>query len=310
MLDIEAHVSIDVAHIATARAELTQLVAARRGQVINEIVEDQESTRGASLSIRVPSENVHAFLADLARIGKVRSQKLETHEISRTVNDAQILQKNLERALERYQQLLDKAANVTEALAIEAELQRVRTSLERVRADLEWMRDRVVRSTVYVTLSLEDNAIPDQRVAKLKLGLRGSLLFDVPPETSSRTFAGAGLALAWSRSFSIDLDLFKRSDQHQAGSINSLFVTLGGDVYSDFLGGGRRRWFNPYFGARAGYARLVGENTLVLGGTLGLELYKSQFFMLDLQGRAHALIGPNDGVHLGLQPLLAASFAY
>lgn len=310
MLDIEAHVSIEVGSIQAARAEIQRLVGVASGQVVNEVVEDQQSTRGASLSIRVPSNTVQTFVAELARLGKIRSQKIETHDVSRAVNDAEILLSNLERALDRYQELLAKAANVTEALAIEAELQRVRTSLERVRGDLEWMRDRVARSTVYVTLSLGDGAEALQSEAKIHPGVRGALLFDVPPSGGGRAFAGAGLSLGWSRSFSIDLDLMKRTDEHASGSINAALLTMGGELYSDFLGGGRRRWLNPYFGLRLGYGRLLGENALVVGGDLGVELVKTQFFMLEVQGRAHALIGPDDGVHLGLEPILGMSFAY
>ena len=310
MLDIEAHVSVEVPNIQRARAELARMVGVANGQVVNEVVEDQHSARGASLSIRVPSNAVQTFVTELARLGKIRSQKLETRDVSRTVNDAEILLSNLERALERYQELLAKAANVTEALAIEAELQRVRTSLERVRGDLEWMRDRVARSTVYVTLSLEDGAETLQNEAKVHPGVRGVMLFDVPPSGSARSFAGAGLSLGWGRSFSIDLDLMKRTDEHASGSINSALLTMGGELYSDFLGGGRRRWLNPYFGLRLGYGRLLGENALVLGGDLGLEIFKTSFFLLELQGRAHALIGPDDGVHGGIEPILGMSFAY
>lgn len=310
MLDVEARIGIEVRNLAAARAELVRLLASANGQVVNEVVEDQESTRGASLSLRVPSNSVHAFIAQLAAVGKIRSQKVETHEVSRAVNDAEILLSNLEHALTRYQELLAKAANVTEALAIEGELQRVRTSLDRVRGDLEWMRDRVARSTVYVTLSLESDGEELPNKAKLHPGLSGALLFDVPPRGAGRSFAGAGLSLAWSRSFSVDLHLLKRLDEHAVGSINSALLTVGGEVYSDFLGGGRRRFLNPYFGVRLGYARLLGENALALGGDVGLELVKTAFFLLELQGRAHALIGPNDGVHIGLEPLLGVSVAY
>ncbi|MGC4094290.1 MAG: DUF4349 domain-containing protein [Polyangiaceae bacterium] len=235
---------------------------------------------------------------------------METKEISRTVGDAEILQKNLERALGRYQELLAKATNVTEVMAIEAELQRVRTSLERVRGDLAWMRDRVARSTVYISLSLDDDTVDIRSQAKVHPGLRSTLLFDVPPSAAGRSLAGAGLSLSWSRGFSVDFDLMRRADRHEESSVNGFVTTLGGDVYSDFLGHGRRRWFNPYFGGRVGFARVLGESSFTLAGDLGLELFKTEYFMLDLQCRAHALIGPKDGVHLGIQPLLGFSFAY
>jgi uncharacterized protein DUF4349 len=195
-------------------------------------------------------------------------------------------------------------------LAVEAELQRVRTSLERVQGDLAWLRDRVARSTVYVTLAPASDAIEPEHVAKLHPGLLGSLFFDVPPVGAGRSFAGPGLSLAWSRGVNVDLALLKRIDAQGAGNIDCALLTVGGELYSDFLGGGRRRWFNPYFGFRGGYARELGENALTLGGTLGLELAKTELFSLDLQTRAYALIGLDSGVHAGLQPLLSANVAY
>ena len=54
-----------------------------------------------------------------------------------------------------------------------------------------------------MTLSLEDGAETLQNEAKVHPGLRGVMLFDVPPSGSARSFAGAGLSLGWGRSFSI-----------------------------------------------------------------------------------------------------------
>jgi len=49
-------------------------------------------------------------------------------------------------------------------------------------------------------------------------------------------------------------------DKSVEGSLGFLvvtfLVTMGGDIYSDYFGGGRRCWLNLYLGARIGYARL------------------------------------------------------
>jgi hypothetical protein len=310
LFDIEAHSVVEVTDLAAARSRLARALEAAHGRMVNEVVEDQPSTRGASLSLRVPSDRVLAFLAGLGELGRVRSQKVETREVGRALNDAEILLQNLTLELARYQGLLDKAGAVEEMLKIEAELNRVRASIDRVRGDLAWLRDRAAYSTVYVTLSLGDEALPGEATAKLHPGVFATLLWDVPPQGSQRAFAGGGFSLAWSRSFGLDLALMKRSDAPSRSTFDAALVTLGSELYSDFLGGGQRRFLNPYFGVRGGYARELGDDAFVLGGALGVELYKTRFFLLDLQARGYALLGLAGGVHAGAEPLLGASFAY
>jgi hypothetical protein len=67
---------------------------------------------------------------------------------------------------------------------------------------------------------------------------------------------------------------------------------------------------NPYLGFRAGYARMLGDGALAIGGALGLELWKTESVIIDLQLRAYALIQVADSTHAALQPALGANFAY
>jgi len=82
------------------------------------------------------------------------------------------------------------------------------------------------------------------------------------------------------------------------------------DLYSDLLGGGRRRFFNPYIGFRAGYAQSGGSGDLAVGGLIAADLWKSKNALLELGVRALALIGNDRGAHLMIGPHLAFDFAF
>ena len=85
----------------------------------------------------------------------------------------------------------------------------------------------------------------------------------------------------------------------------------GGDIYSDRLGGGRRRTFNPYVGLRAGYGRIASKDELVLGGVVGVELFKTKAFLLDAQFRGIGMfLGKEESPHVGLQSSLGANVAF
>lgn len=311
--DIEAKVQLEVTHYGTARRKLAELLHAFGGQTMNEAVEDGSDRRGASLSLRVPSAGVRAFVARLGEVGKVRSSTLETREVSRSLSDAAVIQRNLELAMTRYEELLKRAANVAEATAIEGELMRVRTELDRVKGDIEWAKDRVARSTVYVTLSLAPTERELEPVAKFYPGLRAVLLVDVPPsseEIGTTTYAGAGLSLQWTRAFDIDLDLLNDLTEARGSSVDFYALTLGTAFYSDYFGGGKRRSLNPYFGFRTGYAHAPHQSLFPLGGVLGVELVKSEVLMFSLEARAYGLIGRKAGPDFAVEPAFGLNVAY
>ncbi len=309
MVDVVARLEVQVDGVKQADAKARALVRAAGGQLVNEVVENQQTAQGAALSIRVPAARAEALLAELAALGNVRSRKIEARDIGREFHDGEIVQRNLEAALHRYEELLKQAQSVTDMVAIEAALARVRTQLDRVQGDLRYLADRAARSTIYLTLVEASpqgtDALPEP---KLHPGVRGTVLFDIDGKGPARSFVGGGLSIQIARWFSVDTDLAANT-RHPSG-VDAFVITAGSELYSDFLGDGKRRTLNPYLGFRGGYVRLTGENAAAVGGTVGLELYKTRVVLLDLGLRSYALIGFGGAVHAAIQPGLGVNLSY
>ena len=79
-------------------------------------------------------------------------------------------------------------------------------------------------------------------------------------------------------------------------------ILLGYDLYSESLQSGRRRWLNPYLGARIGLSTTQDRADFALAGVFGLEILKTSALMIDLQVRAQAMVGNPDGPHAAVQP--------
>jgi hypothetical protein len=309
LIDLEAHLAVEVSDSRGAARAVNALSVSAGGAVVNEAIEDNSSAVGAALSIRVPSERAHWLIAQIAALGELRSLKTQASDVSRKIADAETVLANLEAALARYQTLFEHAENAHEMTEIEKELERVRLAIERVKTDLEWTRDRVARSTVYVQLSppREERVSQD---AQLYPGLRLPFVLDLEPGGSRSGFVGAGISALITRTFNLDLDLLTRADASERDGVDLLLATAGVELYSNLLGAGRRRFLNPYLGFRFGYANVSSDDALLLGGSLGLELVRARFAVLDLQVRAHALIGTDGGTHVLLEPALALNLAY
>lgn len=309
LIDLEATLVLETRDLESAATRARALTRAVGGEIVTDTFEDNPHQSGHALSLRVPSDRALYLIDSLKRLGKLRSQKVQATDLSRRITDADAVLRNQELTLARYQELTKKAENVAELTTLEGELDRVRTSIDRVKTDLAWMRDRVSRSTVYLQLARPaEERISDE--VKLYPGLRLPFALTLDPDGGNSRYLGGGVSVLLTRAFNLDLDVMANLDGSRRHGLDLLTASLGVELYSNLLGAGRRRFLNPYFGFRAGYANLFGDDAVSAGGSLGLEVVRTDFAFLAIDTRAFALLGTETGTQLLLQPAAVFHVAY
>jgi hypothetical protein len=109
-----------------------------------------QRTENRSATIMVPAERLDAALEELGKLGKVAKKDVRGEDVTEEYLDLRIRLDNLEKARLRYLDLLNKAQNVGETLAVEKELERITVDIERLKGRLGYL-ERVVRySTIQV----------------------------------------------------------------------------------------------------------------------------------------------------------------
>jgi len=312
MVDIEARLSIEVKEVQQAARDLRKLVDESGGQLINESVTVGEGGSRAEIALRVPAEGANDFFAAVESLGIVRNRQVTAKDIGKEFYDATIRLHNLEAVRRRYEEILTQAKTIEEILRLEGELSRIRQHIEQLKGEIRWMRDRAARATIYVSLYTESAAPPQvilKPQAKLYPGVRASYLHDFRGEDGDEGYLGAGLTLGATPQVSLELQGFREAGSGTAG-LDGFFVTLNGRLYSEFLGDGQREFLNPYVGLRGGYARFLTRDEILLGGLLGLELIKGEWYVVDFEVRGNALFGSDAGGHVGVEPTLGASIAF
>jgi hypothetical protein len=316
MLDIEATLTIEVESVVQAAASLRAAARRFEGTVIEDTVTEQSGRATAHLTIRVPSGRADAFFDALDTIGKTKSRRVSARDIGKEYFDAELRLENLQATMRRYEEILKQAKDVNEILRVENELTRLRGEIEQTKGNLRWLSDRAARATVRVELVMPVHEIvePPQEappVAKLYPGLRLGALYDLRGAGGNTTFLGAGLSATFSRHFAIHVDGLRESGTGSYfDGLDVVLLSIGGEMYSDFLGGGRRKFLNPYLGFALGYARFTGHDQGIVGITAGAELVKTTIFVLDAQVRSFGILFGSNGAHVGVQPLLEASVAF
>jgi hypothetical protein len=285
--------------LAVAVDEIGDVVPALRahaeqvgGRVINESVTGAERSWSAQLKLRIPPDKVEDIVGFLAKRGEIVSKNITATDVSKQLFDQELALKNLHATLDRLTQLMAQGGlKIEDVLRVEQEMTRIRGQLEQLEGDQRFLKDRVALATLDISMSRRAGAV-SLAAAKAYPGARAVALVLFDPGTRARARYGGGLVVhTFLRAMSLELDLFqKESNADGSASHAAALVTLGGAIYSDFLGYGQRRTLNPYLGLRVGYGYLD-DPRFVAQGEAGVELWKTRNTMIDANLRMTGLIG-------------------
>ena len=310
-IEREAQLAIEVKDVNEAAARVLALVRTHEGSVTKDQRNSGAQSQNAEILVRVPSAHFDAFTSELGSVGEIRSRNIRAVDVSIEHKDLGILVANLEAALARYRELLQKATDPMQVLAVERELERVRSDLDRVKGRLAFVTDRVARSTVAIALHSPEPPpdVPTGHRPSIAPGVRALTFVDVR-ESGTNGYVGTGLSLRLPRTTGdsgrgliLDVDVMRACCKARPERSEWAYDVLTGiDLYSESLQSGRRRFLNPYLGLRVGISQTQNRADFAAAGVFGLELLKTAALMIDLQARVMAMVGNPDGPHAAVQP--------
>ena len=109
--------------------------------------------RSASLTVRIPAENLDGFVEDVKGVSNVVTYNESTENVTLRYVSTESRMKALEVEQERLLELLGKAENMADLLEIEARLTDVRYELENVTSQLRVLSNQVDYATIHLYIS-------------------------------------------------------------------------------------------------------------------------------------------------------------
>lgn len=110
------------------------------------------ATGPASLSFRVPAAALVTVIDQLKELGTLSSERTDASDVSASLRDLGARLKNLRAAEMNYIRLLDAATDISDLLAVTAQLDSVRGQIEQLSAEQAALTDQVDRSLLALTL--------------------------------------------------------------------------------------------------------------------------------------------------------------
>lgn len=104
------------------------------------------------VEVRVPAGAFTAVLDGLPRLGKVEHQTIRAQDVTDEYTDNTIRLDNVQKARQRYLDLLARTTNVTELLAVEKELQRLNTEHDQLQGRLNQLDKNISYAAIDVEL--------------------------------------------------------------------------------------------------------------------------------------------------------------
>ena len=284
-LIVSGQVSLSTDDVAGTAAAVHAQALALGGEIAGESFNGDPAKATATLQLRLPPEQVSAFIDWLAQHATLEARNLSTQDVSRQVFDQALAIHNLEITMTRLQELAQKpGASLKDVLDVEREMTRVRGDLDRLRAVQRGLEDKIARATLAVNIHMRRGVHVEPEV-KFELVPQLVLWHFVDGGARAQGRVGFGLSTMFSRWFSLDFELLPQ----RQGDARSYLLTAAVQTYSDFLGGGRRRYGNPYLGLRLGGGSINGYGAFAYGGDVGVEIVHLRQFLVQLEGRAVGL---------------------
>ncbi|TYL54491.1 DUF4349 domain-containing protein [Agromyces mariniharenae] len=155
-------VSITVEDPVDAAQQAVDLAEARGGRVDSrtETPGTDAEPPSASLTLRIPSDDLDPFLAELRELGTVSSVSMNASDVTQQRKDLDGRIDALTASVDRLQQLLSEATTIADLIAIESELTTRQAELDSLTQQRDALVDQVDYSTITVDLVTEGVA-PD-----------------------------------------------------------------------------------------------------------------------------------------------------
>lgn len=153
----EATIQMQTENYSEDMAALEELVTSMGGFITSreewgseQSAETGENPRTLSLTLRIPSDQLDAFVEQAKQVGIVTSSSISETDVTDQYTDTdrrlQAYQKQYDRVLE----MMDQATTVEELIQIESELSRLEMEIESCQGTLNYWDARVNYSTVYI----------------------------------------------------------------------------------------------------------------------------------------------------------------
>lgn len=157
----KGNVALRADDVGRAQIEVQKVVDRYAGQVTDEKSQSDDDGRAAftRMVVRVPSDDFPKAVEELKDIGELESATTNQDDVTSEVIDVQTRLKVQKRSIARISVLFQRAQNIRDIMAIEAQLSQRQADLEALEQQAAYLANQTSLSTIVVSI----DAIPEKQ---------------------------------------------------------------------------------------------------------------------------------------------------
>ncbi len=132
--------TLSVKDLAQAEKQAKTIIEQQSGYIQNT---QGEQGKSFNLSIRVPQEQYDVALAELRKVGEIKSENENVQDVTTEFIDNKARLTNLYKLRDRIQLLLNRADKIDDILKIERELNRTQSEIDRLEGRMKYLNSQV-----------------------------------------------------------------------------------------------------------------------------------------------------------------------
>jgi glycine cleavage system regulatory protein len=168
-----AEVALEVDSYDATYAKLSELVKAEKGLVSS--ANTQKAANGkmqATVILRVPPDRFEPVLARLKDLGTIRSQNVDSEDVTKAYVDLETRRKSKEILAERLSKLLAEGkGTVKDLMEVEVQLGATNEAIEQFKGEIKYYDNRIALSSLTLQISEKDFGQPFEIVQTLQANL-------------------------------------------------------------------------------------------------------------------------------------------
>lgn len=154
MIIWSASLTLEVNSIGDSIPDIISHIEKHGGFIESKSISGEES---AHLKLRVPSDSLSSVVDSLAQFGNVKHRNISSEDVTEQYIDTEERLKNAIVLRNRLKELLDKAKDVKDILAIETELSRIQSDIDSMEGRLKRLKGKIDFASI--NLYLEQKTI-------------------------------------------------------------------------------------------------------------------------------------------------------
>ncbi|MFT3925694.1 MAG: DUF4349 domain-containing protein [Myxococcales bacterium] len=142
--------------LSVYEVEKTQAALKAKAKELGGFVSEQNDSM---LTLRIPSSHFEQTLTAIEAAGKVRSRNVTAADVGEEYRDVTLRLRTAELLRQRLEAMLAKAEKVSDALEVQAQIERIVREIEGLKGHLRNLSDQIAYSTI--TIQFQPEARPD-----------------------------------------------------------------------------------------------------------------------------------------------------